>query len=1141
MALNSGATYPRGGKMIYTPQSTKTNVYIYITGHYVIPSYPYAIALTNADDSTTPTGYVLSQLWNTTIDPATPITIYLQQVNATSEYVNFLPYDDYKLNIVIDDDWANPITYNFTITEYPFSLDHNMKLTYTGDDTLDTSKTVVSLQLGQVSKVAWTCTYKEYVDPGTQTDFDYITPDALWTPPGWKPTLSTGDSVQIYFESPVAIVPTPTSSDDYELQYLPEGDYTLRITDFLQIYYETPITVVDPTISVSPPSNDTITLTVNNFPQVGYVLIYNQGETVPLDWARYGDERVFAYSFHGPTDTLVLNLTQYAADNTLMGLYPSGNYRVELTDFFSMTTAATFTISDPNTVYLLNNTSDQSRTITIDLPDGSYTIHTDQLPNFSSYISLDNKVLSLSPSEFTTLLVSGGECSGIFETFNAKPSYSLVFTGSGVSKSIPIKVSINYEQVILDAINLLKQINYGTTSVEYRSADTNIFSAPPVALNNTTPEAVYGGTHTNYLPCFFLSTHDGYSFNGTQLDSYEPKYTADNVRYLWRMSNYVRANPANDSVATMVTNVCKGLTYAFNKSNSIGQYNQNFDFNIYTLDNTNDTNQYSGDMITPLLAGIHSVMSPTMYSRMTKFMDITNFTNENPKGLVPVDFDYFTAYATGMKSNVYPFMDSAIGAGGQQFGLTMVGLSCTAEILLNSHYNTMSLYDDKTVSDYPFSNDRTAFDTPNIVKMLEFYYILGYTGHYYHNKSPSDTSIKKNAYIVNVKIDDIHTDNSPDYEMWCIPDAGWTKGFGTAEIFSYQLLVAALYKDYAKFCKFHRMYYYFLFIQNGGQMDQSQNLWEGIDSEVQVDNTSGSPAYNNEGSVIFKMEKEKTSKQVSYGNTNPNYNGNWQPSYYKNKADPSCPTFEGAYFQDTYNYYSTFNRAKLDGELIAGGWVNFTQTPVDSDINIYNGTPRNRYTCGFSRPSYLMGYAFDCTEDITNTPPLLSSGNKETILANGPYYTVKNPYYKWDGGTLRSATDADLNIFMAYYIADKLSNTADWSESDMNGVTVLSDLSLLKNKAIGKGVKWSTMKKEIARSFNENTGGASYGYYQQTSSNIIARTPPGSNGVQMTGLGHDTDSSAEGNTRLHLDYTDLRAYQLLQAEQLTSGNVDPTL
>ena len=187
-----------------------------------------------------------------------------------------------------------------------------------------------------------------------------------------------------------------------------------------------------------------------------------------------------------------------------------------------------------------------------------------------------------------------------------------------------------------------------------------------------------------------------------------------------------------------------------------------------------------------------------------------------------------------------------------------------------------------------------------------------------------------------------------------------------------------------------------------------------------------------------------------------------------------------------------------------------------------------------------MGYAFECTPvttqaDITNTVPLLSSGNKETILANGPYYTVKNPYYKWDGGTLRSATDADLNIFMAYYIADKLSNTADWSESDMNGVTVLSDLSLLKNKAIGKGVKWSTMKKEIARSFNENTGGASYGYYQQTSSNIIGKTY----GIQMTGLGHDTDSG--GNTRLHLDYTDLRAYQLLQAEQLTSGNVDPTL
>lgn len=813
------------------------------------------------------------------------------------------------------------------------------------------------------------------------------------------------------------------------------------------------------------------------------------------------------------------------------------------------------------------------------VPDGHYNASIDGV----SYLSTGNNsyTFNINGSDVgywanPSITVTNGSINLTLK--NALPSYILTFTGS-TTASIPFNVLSDYGTIKTDAVTLLKQINY--YEGVYRIADTNTYvlydaqgnpynytppqnQLPPnnLDLNTATPQQLYEGvTYTNYLPCLFISSVVGYPFvlvpntqpplnTGMLYCPYKNQdYTADNVRYLWRLSNYVRANQTDTTIRTIVNNVCKALTYASNPSNVAGKYNQGINFNIYTLKDNDGVsvstkNDFSADVITPLLSGIHSILQfYTLYPQMSQYMNITNSVTSG--GLVPNSFDYIGSY-TGNRDqqNVYPLMDSVV-SGGQQFGLTMVGFSCTAEILLNDDFNIMKYYDDLTVTDYTsMFPTRSAFTSANIQKIIDIYYTLGYTGHNFGGQvtqlidttpGSDQNTIHSNAYIVNVLIDDINSGSStPTFPIWCIPDSGWAGG-GTAEIFSYQLLVAALCKDYTRFCNFHRMYYYFLFLQNGGQMDQSKPLWEGMipktgyDGLIAIYNINGVPYLDQDGNQVYlKAEKTGTAKPVRYGtgyNPNDADNGNWQPSYYNVAGTATkCQSFDGV-----YNGIFVYD---VSGNLIQGGWSNTQPGGTNAP-----GYLRNRYTVAFSRPSYLMGFCFDVTPIQIVQPPTVANGLNSTtqaeILANGPYYTVKNPSYVWNGSSLRSATDADLNVFIAYYIADQLYQNGVWVDnSDTN--PAITDNSLAYY-ATGKGVTWSNMKKNIAKSFNENTGGASYGAYQNTSGNVLAinigENPATQTPFNIVGMGHDSDVNADFN--IHLDYTDLRAYQLLDIEQNT--------
>jgi hypothetical protein len=310
-------------------------------------------------------------------------------------------------------------------------------------------------------------------------------------------------------------------------------------------------------------------------------------------------------------------------------------------------------------------------------------------------------------------------------------------------------------------------------------------------------------------------------------------------------------------------------------------------------------------------------------------------------------------------------------------------------------------------------------------------------------------------------------------------------------------------------------------VQNGGQMDQTKPLWEFDIEQTDIYNVSGDKIMSTGDPVNgttaapqpVKLKKEKTgtAKQVHYG-TDMNFNGNWQPSYYRSKnAAATCGTWEGVY-QGNPVYDASGNQYE-------GGWNN-TQT----------GTPRNRYTSGFVRPSYLMGFHLNWTEVGKDSAVPLPI-NQTTILDHGPYYTSKDPLYIFNGSALRSASDADFNFYIAYYLADALfkSGDAKWThDSDINTAITDTEPLPLAHYATGKGVTWEQMKTQIGKSIDENTGGSSNGLYQNSSGNVLQGSVL--TGKNLVGLGHDTDIS---DSPFHADYADLRLFQLLKAQLST--------
>jgi hypothetical protein len=207
----------------------------------------------------------------------------------------------------------------------------------------------------------------------------------------------------------------------------------------------------------------------------------------------------------------------------------------------------------------------------------------------------------------------------------------------------------------------------------------------------------------------------------------------------------------------------------------------------------------------------------------------------------------------------YPFFDTTSGS--QQLGLGMISFLLTNEGLTatNAFPNYLGIDMSKISSQYSnisVYSQATGTSTYSLVQdIITTFWILGYLG---NGSDPK--SYAQSAYMTQYLIDGVNYSGSPTtwspssagqplttanggllsnypsttFEIWACCDTSWqydTSSDPTAlnysgtsksnfcdvtmEMFSYAILIAAITKDYDKFCKFHRYFHYLLYLQNG--------------------------------------------------------------------------------------------------------------------------------------------------------------------------------------------------------------------------------------------------------------------------------------------------------------------------------------
>ena len=201
---------------------------------------------------------------------------------------------------------------------------------------------------------------------------------------------------------------------------------------------------------------------------------------------------------------------------------------------------------------------------------------------------------------------------------------------------------------------------------------------------------------------------------------------------------------------------------------------------------------------------------------------VLNTNQKDPRRTAPT-------WAKTGKSVPYPLLDAIgnAGGGGQQLGLAMMYFSTTLQVL-TSKYNIMADYDNRDYSSLNW-NATWGADLKNMTNsigrnvlddIVDSYVQLFYGGKDFKgpdSQNPSIEDINSKAYGIDLLIDNVNVINGDKkYNIWSIVDSGWSGP--TAEIFSYQLLCAAIYGKYDLFCRLHRFYYYMLYLQNGGEM-----------------------------------------------------------------------------------------------------------------------------------------------------------------------------------------------------------------------------------------------------------------------------------------------------------------------------------
>ena len=725
---------------------------------------------------------------------------------------------------------------------------------------------------------------------------------------------------------------------------------------------------------------------------------------------------------------------------------------------------------------------------------------------------------------------------------------------------------------------------------------------------------------------------------------------SDQCRQPWRLSNYIRSyDEKNQDIIKIALNTANAMYYNGTLPDPTTP-NYEVSLGINTYDFTSGHGGYSGDMVPPLIALIDALVlqgiidpniDPNIPDNINKLVYFIKNLNNKPIEVGESTLSRMILNLEGKtpdvsNQKVYPILDSRI-SGGQQLGLSGVGLICTLDFLTRDGYNVMDKYGAITnwgVYDNSklFINKSNAttyqqFNDERFHAMIQIYLMQCMRGNGF---SPYDewgngdgaqnyaSQILNKAYMTNVRIRGINISKADElafgpnnqqnghtirgnsgptgtysyyaaappgtfnpstgdvyvptyFPIYGIPDQGW--GSLTVEIFSYIGVALVGMNDYVNFCRWHRMYYFLLFQQNGGDMVG----WSDSDTDkiIQKDSTP---------SIMNKVG---------------DYTNFWIPEYLTDDTTRDISGDSDNWANDVLNaspavHYFDIYKWPRENEITNGsssGADNPTTKYWANRFNPYRGSKgasgsdnvfaNNKVQ--WSTPSYCMGYS-----------PVWVAGGKtmktdgwDDAKVNRPVAEALNPHFSNVLG-LYSATDGDNNAFMAYTLASlqwpdepTLTNLTFNSTNkgyncdvcDFNvsvgkdiepggfGRGVLAAVNALhpngfagyQNKpinltnCIGYGFKppndgqnnvnnwtpitdnsgerattWAYIAKSIQRTMISTHGNGFSGNFGNFSPNGYAPTATSTSSRIVT-LGHD---SSAGEGPIKMDYQDLRIYQI---------------
>lgn len=651
--------------------------------------------------------------------------------------------------------------------------------------------------------------------------------------------------------------------------------------------------------------------------------------------------------------------------------------------------------------------------------------------------------ITITTTNLNTLKTAIFTWGGLTYNSTVAVDYTKKFYKGQVTMVVNIPIGERTDEYIISAVDVNSS---GISGSEYTLANKVVvcsnciynptFLAPIISLKDVTYATIYQmAAGRDYLPTMipagdYLITASGNDTLVGFTDGSSQDMDADRCRQPWRLSHYVRNSLDTDARLLKVAyNTACALVFSAMTTN----LNKWLSLNVNITNFTNSNTNYSADMVPPLVSLIDALRfnTPSGITLESAITDYADFIKNLNNGTLSASI---TLLQNG-SDNVYPILDANSG-GGQQLGLAGCGFICTLDCLSRPNFDVMLKYDnvipwETGVHHTKFNNsytnptsDLTIISDARFFELITLYKMQATLGRGCNFSTwPRDTqstvkscaeAVLPKAYLTNLRVRGVNisqvdelsfgsneqginsnvqnitstyggTNYSSEYKftyfpMYAIPDSGW--GSITVEIFSYLGIVFVGMNDYSNFCKWHRAYYYFLFVQNGGDMFS----WnESDEDKITPQNAVQCPSVNDFWLPPYLDKTEQTdedgnsenwSNDVILANTLRGFTiFDWPPEHYYN----------GKPIKSTTNY-----------------WAN-RFTPYRGDTTV--GKVR------WSTPSYCMGYS----------PAWVAGGKTNTVnfsdqKINRPVAEALNPYFIGTLG-LYSALDGDENALQAYILA----------------------------------------------------------------------------------------------------------------------------